>query len=190
MAIKNKYNLIEEIRSGSEKPLLELYARYRNEFIVWSQAKYKVRKELAQDVFQESLFEFYQNIISGRLTELVSNEKTYIFQIGKFKIINSIKKESRITYIENLQMIKGKEFEEFMQVEDQNYSNEQIKAAISKLPEDCQKVLKLYYFDEFDMESIAENMGYKNADTAKSKKSTCMKKLVIELKKLSMIFVF
>ena len=40
------------------------------------------------------------------------------------------------------------------------------------------------------MESIAENMGYKNADTAKSKKSTCMKKLVIELKKLSMIFVF
>ncbi len=190
MSKKKTYELIEEIRSGSDKPLVELYAKYRNEFIVWSQLKFKLRKEQAQDIFQESLFEFYHNIISGRLTELVSNEKTYIFQIGKFKIINSIKKESRITYLENLQMIKGKEFEEFMQIEDQNYSNEQIKEAISKLPEDCQKVLKLYYFDEFDMESIAENMGYKNADTAKSKKSTCMKKLVIELKKLSMIFVF
>lgn len=189
MTENSTYKLIEEIRSGSEKPLVELYKKYRNEFIVWAQSKYKIRKEQAQDVFQESLFEFYQNIISGKLTELVSNEKTYIFQIGKFKIINSIKKESKITYFENLQLIKGKEFEEFMQVEDQNYSNEQLKDAIAKLPEDCQKVLKLYYFDEFDMESIAENMGYKNADTAKSKKSICMKKLIIELKKLSMIFI-
>ena len=114
MSKKKTYELIEEIRSGSDKPLVELYAKYRNEFIVWSQLKFKLRKEQAQDIFQESLFEFYHNIISGRLTELISNEKTYIFQIGKFKIINSIKKDSRITYLENLQMIKGKEFEEFM----------------------------------------------------------------------------
>ncbi len=33
-------------------------------------------------------------------------------------------------------MIKGKEFEEFMQIEDQNYSNEQIKEAISILQMD------------------------------------------------------
>lgn len=190
MTNKSTYKLIEEIKRGNEKPLLDLYAKYRNEFIVWSQNKYKVRKELAQDVFQESIFEYYQNIKSGRLTELVSGEKTYIFQIGKFKILNLIKKESRVTYHDNLQMIKGKEFEEFMDAEEKNYTNEQLKEAISKLPEDCQKVLELHYFNEFDMESIAENMGYKNADTAKSKKSLCMKKLVVELKKLSMIFVF
>ena len=39
------------------------------------------------------------------------------------------------------------------------------------------------------MPSIARELNYKNSDTAKSKKSVCMKKLMIELNKLSKILV-
>jgi hypothetical protein len=39
------------------------------------------------------------------------------------------------------------------------------------------------------MSSIARELNYKNADTAKSKKSICMKKLLAELAKLSKILV-
>jgi len=151
--------------------------------VTWSQSNYKSNKEQAQDCFQEAMIDFHQNVVSGKLTDLTSSLKTYIFQIGKFKMLNLLKKESRLTYQDNLQVIKGKEVEDFMN-DDKVYSQEQISEAIAKLPTDCQKVLKLYYFNEFDMESIARELNYKNANTAKSKKSLCMKGLIKELTKL------
>lgn len=94
-----------------------------------------------------------------------------------------------MTYHEALHLIENGEMESFMEEEQKAYSQEQISKAIEKLPEDCQKVLKLFYFNEYDMESIARELNYKNADTAKSKKSLCMKSLFNELKKMSMLLV-
>ncbi|MBI2259580.1 MAG: sigma-70 family RNA polymerase sigma factor [Flavobacteriia bacterium] len=187
----NEKNIISQIKQGNENPLLEIYKLYRNEFIKWSIKNYKASEEQAKDSFQEAMIIFHQNIISGQLTELDTSLKTYLFQIGKFKVLNLQKKESRVvTYNDLVQVIKGNELNDYMEEEDKIYNKEQISKAIAKLPEDCQKVLKLYYFDEFDMESIARELNYKNADTAKSKKSICMKRLIEELKKLSMIFIF
>src|SRR5690606_93544 len=101
-----------------------------------------------------------------------------------------VHREKRITYGFDPELIKGQEQSDYMNEEDRLYKLEQVKAAIEKLPDDCQQVLKLYYFNEYDMESIAREMGYKNADTAKSKKSLCMKKLFAELNKLSTFLMF
>jgi RNA polymerase sigma factor (sigma-70 family) len=189
--MKNEKNIINLIKLGDEKPLLEIYKLYRNEFIKWSSKNFKANEEQAKDAFQESVLALHQNIISGKLIELETSLKTYLFQIGKHKIINLLKKESRIvTYNDVLHVIKSDELNDYMEEEDKIYNQEQISKAIAKLPEDCQKLLKLHYFDEFDMESIARELNYKNADTAKSKKSICMKRLIEELKKLSMIFIF
>ena len=76
-----------------------------------------------------------------------------------------------------------------MSEEEKQYKLDDISIAISRLPKDCQRLLKLYYFKEYDMTSIARELNYKNADTAKSKKSVCMKKLLIELNKLTKILV-
>ncbi len=183
-------NIIYQIKQGNEQPLIDLYRLHRNEFIVWSCKEFRANEEQAKDAFQEAILDFHQNIVSGQLTELISSEKTYLFQIGKHKILNLIKKEGRITYNDNLQLIKGKEFEDYMEDENKAYTQEQISSAINKLPEDCQKILKLHYFNEYDMDSIAREMDYKNADTAKAKKSVCMKKLIVELNKLSKILLF
>jgi DNA-directed RNA polymerase specialized sigma24 family protein len=69
-------------------------------------------------------------------------------------------------------------------------NQEKLKTAIKVLSPDCKKILELFYFKEYDMESIARDMYYKNADTAKSKKSLCMKCLIKEMNKLSKLMVF
>lgn len=186
---KHSSNIIQQIKQGNEQPLFEIYTLYRDEFLVWSAQQFGATKEQAQDVFQESILDFHHNIMSGKLTELTSSEKTYLFQIGKHKILNLIKKESRMTYHDALHLIKGKEYEDFMDDQNTAFTQEQISNAINKLPTDCQEVLKLHYFKEYDMKSIAREMDYKNADTAKSKKSVCMKKLLKELSKLKMLFI-
>jgi len=183
-------DIIHQIKKGDEKPLFDLYKLHRDEFVAWCAQQFGATKEQAQDAFQDALLDFNDNIIKGKLVELTSSVKTYVFKIGKFKIINILKKEKRLTYHDNLQMIKGEEFEDFMDDENNAYTQEQISNAITQLPEDCQEVLQLHYFKEYDMDSIAREMNYKNADTAKSKKSICMKKLLVELNKLKMVLIF
>lgn len=181
--------ILDKLRNGDESPLYDLYKLYRNEFIVWAMSTFKVKEDQAKDAFQEAILDFHQNVISGHLSELTSTIKTYLFQIGKHKVLNIQKKEGRMTYHEALHLIEGGEVRAFMEEENFAYTQEQISKAIEKLPEDCQQVLKLFYFSEYDMESIAREMNYKNADTAKSKKSLCMKNLMTELKKISMLLM-
>lgn len=183
-------HIINEIRKGNKSVLMDLYSDFRDEFILWSQKNFGASREQAKDAFQDAILDFNENISSGKLIELTCSVKTYLFQIGRNKIINILKKEQRITYNDNLHLIKTKEYEDFMDEENKSFTQEQISQAIEKLPEDCQEVLKLHYFKEYDMESIAREMNYKNSDTAKSKKSVCMKRLIAELNKFKMILIF
>jgi RNA polymerase sigma factor (sigma-70 family) len=180
--------LIQEIKSGNEAPIVKIYKLFRNEFLDWGLRNFAINVEQLKDIFQDTVLDFQQNIISGQLNHLTSTLKTYLFQIGKFKIINFLKREQRITYLEEIKFIK-KEKEEYMLSEERQYNLDDIAKAMAKLPEDCQSLLKLYYFKEYDMSSIARELNYKNSDTAKSKKSVCLKKLIIELNKLSKILV-
>jgi RNA polymerase sigma factor (sigma-70 family) len=161
----------------------------RDEFIQWSAKNYSASSDQAKDAFQEAILDFHQNVIHGKLTELSSSLKTYLFQIGKHKLLNILKKDRRMTYNDALHMINHGEVDIFMEEENKAYTQEQISKAIEKIPEDCQKVLNLFYFKEYDMDSIAREMNYKNGDTAKSKKSVCMKNLMNELKKISSLLV-
>lgn len=150
---------------------------------------YGANEEQAKDAFQEAILDFHQNICSKKLTVLTCKVQTYLFEIGKNKIINLLKKEQRLTYDHDLQLIKGKEHEDYVNEEHKAELQEKISRAIDRLPEDCQKLLELFYSKGYDMDSIAREMGYKNADTAKSKKSLCMKKLFDELNKLTMFLM-
>lgn len=185
----NSNIIIQKLLNGDDTPLYDLYKSYRDEFIVWAKAKYEATEDQSKDAFQEAVLGFYENVTSGRLTQFSSTIKTYLFQIGKYKLLNIQKKEQRMTYHEALHLIDNGEMVSFMEEKNKAYSQEQISKAIEKLPEDCQKVLKLYYFREYDMDSIARELNYKNADTAKSKKTLCMKNLFNELKKISMLLV-
>ena len=45
-------------------------------------------------------------------------------------------------------------------------------------PEPCGSIIRLFYYEDMSMDEIAEEIGYKNATTAKAKKSQCMSDLI------------
>ena len=187
-----KSRVLDKLKHGSDDVLIELYKLYRNEFIHWAFINYNVPSDDAKDLFQESIIAFYDNVKSGRLKELSSDVKTYIFQIGKFKILNFLKKHNRRVTYSDFDVLKVVEPTE--NTMEDKAEQEFIKATVRKFLdeqcEDCKKVLELYYFNEMDMKSIAKEMGYKNADVAKKKKYECFKKLAEMVRKNLTVVIF
>lgn len=185
-------DIFSEIKKGNEEPLINLYKIHRDEFTVWASKNYNCDVEDARDIFQDTILAFYNNVKSGHLSELSSDIKTYLFAIGKFKIINFQKKQSRTVTFSDFDLLNGNEpFENLMKdKEEQEFIKDTVKKYLNEQCEDCKKVLELYYFKELDMKTIATEMGYKNADVAKKKKYECFKKLAEMVKKNLMVFVF
>ncbi len=172
--------------------MVDAYKLYRNEFIHFAFTHYGCDSENAKDIFQDVIIAFYDNIKSGQLTEITGEVKTYLFAIGKFKVINFQKKESRkVTFDVSTLINSQNQIENTMaDKEEQEFIKATISRFLDEQCEDCKKVLEMYYFEELDMKTIAERMGYKNANVAKKKKYECFKKLAEMVKKNLKMLVF
>jgi RNA polymerase sigma factor (sigma-70 family) len=146
---------------------------------LWIKAKFPaVEVEVIEDVFSDVVLDFYENIRRGKYSKQAAL-KTYLFTMGRNKIINIVKKRSMhgskepeiITDVERRSTINP------IAVQQKNEQHEVVKAMMNELCDDCQKVLTKFYYHRMSMDEIAQEMGYKNANVAKSKKNVCYKKI-------------
>lgn len=182
--------MIEQIKQGDTKPLVELYILYQEEFITWAAAKYSVCEDDAKDIFQDSVVAFYSNIISGKLTELTSNIKTYLFAIGKFKIYTHLKKNSSRGNVLPLELINDENPIAMAEFENDDELHELIAVLIEKLPEKDRAILTKFYFENKSFKEIANEMGYASEEVARKKKHFSLKKLIDEVKSKITLLVF
>ena len=61
---------------------------------------------------------------------------------------------------------------------------ELVNRCIGELQDPCMTILRCFYYHNLSMTEIAEEVGLKNADTAKAKKNQCMKRLIDNVKSL------
>lgn len=177
--------IIERIKKGDEELLVSVYKKFRNEFIQFSVSTYQISDDAAKDVFQDSILIFNENILSGRLTELTSDVKTYLFAIGKYQILNLKRKSVKTSNLYSDSAIKENPFEMAEENKRQTELNEIVKQVMKELPEKDQKILELFYYKDKSLEQIAGELGYANANVVKKKKSLIMKKLGEQVMKLS-----
>lgn len=186
-------DIIKAIFQGNSKPLYDLYRLYRNDFIRWGVNNYSCSESEAKDVFQEVIIRFYQNVVSGKLTVLSSDVKTYLWAIGKYQFLNLIKRNQRTVTFSSYPLINTEEPADLSmeKTEEDKHNAELVKQHLSLLDEKSRRILEMYYLEGKDMNTIATEIGYKNADVAKKKKYEVMKKLALLLKgKLRMLLVF
>lgn len=149
-----------------------------------------------EDLYQQAFLAIYENLQAGRVREDTS-WSSYIIQIG----LNLATKELRHTGItDSIYESSGDNEEGHQQIsrtvelllsqlatEDESlYQNENAKSLLgeelSYMPEPCNSIIRLFYYDDMSMEEIAVAVNFKNATTAKSKKSQCMKTLIERVK--------
>ena len=152
------------------------YRVIRPDFLAWSTFSYNLAVEDAKDIYQEVFVILWKNIHEGRLTELTCEPKTYVFSIGKHMILNFIKKNNRTVTFSDPELIKTTD-NPWNATHERAHNMRFVKDMLQQLPEKDRRVLELYYMEEKDMRTIAEELGYKNADVAKKKKYEVFRKL-------------
>ena len=147
-------------------------------------ANQSVRDEI-DDLFQESCILLMEKVKNGGV--VISRDGalfSYLVQIGKLLACNLVRKkrvlspEEMITISLNLHKEeRGDDFITPIDVKQQT-QNEFLDKVFNSIPEDCQKLLKKFYWDRKPMDEIACMLGLRNADSAKTKKNRCMNKFI------------
>jgi RNA polymerase sigma factor (sigma-70 family) len=162
--------VLELIKTGNEKALEFLYKKnYR--MIVKMIMKNSGTEDEAKDVFQDALIVFWEKVKNDRLV-LTSKISTYLYSVSQNLWRKELDRKSRHS---------GDMVESPTHLEWEKKEREQIiQKCLNSLGETCRRLLMLYYFDRMSMTDLAKEMGFANADTAKTKKYKCK----LELDKL------
>lgn len=158
----------------------------------FSQLDYNTIENLYQDAF----LAVYENLQAGKVREDTS-WSSYIIQIG----LNLATKELRHSgltdsiYESNNDNEEGRNeisrtveklLSECFDEDETMYQNVDALSLLGEelnyTPEPCNTIIRLYYYAKMSMEDIATAVNFKNATTAKSKKSQCMKSLTERVK--------
>src|SRR5690349_11527430 len=162
--------LIECVRNDDPQGLSFIYETFHSEFIHWVIKFAKCDEEDAREYYQATVLIFYDNARSGKLQELKSSLKTYLFGIGKNLTFQRHRQEARMQKA-------GAEFylQQHVQQEEEGIDNlELVSRCFRQLGEPCHSLLDLFYFQKKGMDEIALTLNYKNTDTAKNQKYKCM----------------
>lgn len=171
---RDEQKILKRIAENDRTVLDKIYTENRDAFLNFFQ-KYTVSEEEVKDLYQDSILAFYQSGVQGKIKSLNSSIKTYIFGIGKHKVIDLLRQKSKA-----LDKFKTETAEvETIEWEDDKLTIEQKKLykQFEKLGESCKKMLTLFYYRGLSIKEIVNVGYYKDENTVKSHKSRCLKQL-------------
>lgn len=137
--------------------------------------------EQAKDIFQDGMTVLYNNLLEGKF-QGNSSIATYLISICKNLWLNELKKTKTYESDEKLANVVD---------EEEKRVNDKVVALLqSQIDPECQEVLKAYYYEELTMEQIKTQFNLSSAQSAKTKKLRCMKKLIALVKEKGLIYNF
>ena len=164
----------------NDRIITEAYNENREPFLYYVRKNYGLSRTIAEDIYQDTILAFHQNVLKGKVTNLNIQFKKYLFAIGKNKIVDYYRNREKKVEIET----EIEKFHDVFYKEEQSDINRRetiVYEAVNQMAERCKEILLLVYWDNKSMNEIAEQMKFKTPDVAKTAKLRCMKKMEVYL---------
>lgn len=177
MEEENTKNIIKLIRGGDQLVLRKIYDENREAFIKFSR-KYNVERYDAIDIYQDAIIVLYENIANGKITDLKSKVSTYLFAIGKYKIFQMHRDNSKVELSSELHLEEENIYLD-VNLYNEKLTNRQnlLNKYYSQLGKRCKEILKLFYYEGYTLDEIINILKYSDKNVLKSQKSRCMRQL-------------
>ena len=180
MGKKPDLETFSALQQGSETAFKKVYQDNRTLFLNFA-GKYGLNREDILDIYQDAYIAFYENICNGKLVTLKSSLSTYLIGIGKYMILERLRKNKQTLRNEALLRVRGSVDEEVASFEpgDEKLSPEEVllQKYFNQLSETCQTILTLFYYKKYSIKQIMEAGNYNSENVVKSQKSRCLKTL-------------
>lgn len=163
--------IIDRIREGDREVLIELYKAHEG-MIANHVFQHSGNEDDVKDLMQDTLVAIWQNVRKPDF-QLSAKLSTYLFAIAKNLWLKQLEKRKRI---KGEQFITGKEMADSPDPAEK-MDHSLVQKAMDLLQDKCRNILIMFYFDGFDMDTIAKANGLSSATVAKAKKYQCLKGL-------------
>jgi len=168
-------DLVERIRQGDRKALLELFDDNRRP-IVTLVTRNGGSVDEADDVLQEAVIVLWERIRSGTFEERAALS-TFIYGVAKRLWLRRLTRRSRES---GTTMDLHDIGDSLPNPEEQiltNEATELVSRALAALDATCRSLLLLFYWEALPTEEIGRLMGFANAATVKARKYQCKERL-------------
>lgn len=146
---KTDKELYKEFLSGNKKAFEDLVIKHKNSLIyyIWQYTKNTyVAEDISQDVFVYLL-------LNKHKYNFKYSFKTFLFIIARSKALNYLKREKRLTSLEDFKYISNEDLENEIFEKDKL---EKIKLIINNLKPDYQEAIYLADFEHISYKDIAK----------------------------------
>lgn len=171
--------LIAQLKKRDRNALTNVYQDYKTEFFRFM-SRYNAEENTLEDIFQDALIVLYENAQAGKLDQLKSTLKTYLFGTGKFMLFKHFRDSKKEVFTDEDYVFDNYEqavIEDVYEDEGPNDYQKMLVANFKKLGDKCREVLELFYLQGLKLDEIVTVQGYENKNVVKSQKSRCLKSL-------------
>ena len=180
MAKESDQILFRSLKEGSDSAFKKVYQDNRSIFLNFAR-KYGIAAADVLDIYQDAYIVFYENIGNGKLSELRSSISTYLMSIGKYMIMDRIRKDKKKIRSEQLIASVGEVDAEIASYEiiTEELSPRQLllRTYFDQLGEKCKTILTLFYYKHYSIKEIMIKGRYNSENVVKSQKSRCLRAL-------------
>ena len=181
MHIDNTYSaIIQKIRSGDMAVLDEVFTDNRSAFISQLVKQHQCPMEEAKDMYAVAVTIFYDNIMSGKLTNLTVKPLSYLLGIGQ-NLVKAWARKQKDKPVEMERILLHHITEEAVLPDTYEQKLKLVVQTLEALGSACKAILELFYFERRSIPEITTLLNFANVDTTKSRKYKCnqrLKKLV------------
>jgi len=167
----NDQQLVDAIKNGEKDAMVQLYkdnvSSIKNYVL-----KNNGNADDAEDVLQDTCIAIWEKIRNNQL-ELKAKMSTLAFAIARNQWLKRLNKLSKNVQMDGINTEKMTADSDSFQFDDKK----KVQEVLGLIGEKCKELLTYFYFDGYDMNTIAEKMNYNNSDTVKAKKHQCFKSL-------------
>lgn len=169
---------LQSFKEADDAALKKVYVGYRDPFINFAR-KYQLSDDEILDIYQDAIIALRENFVKGKIEELNSSIKTYLFGIGKYKIYAHLREHKKMSVLKDSGMPKEEAADFDFDMDPDSLSEKQImlKEALEEMGGKCKLILELFYYRGMTIDEIRVSENYENNNTVKSQKSRCLKTL-------------
>ena len=169
---------LEDLQRDPDAALRAIYRTYQAEFIGLTAKYSRLDREQLADVFQDAAIILIQNVRSGKLSELTSSLKTYLFGIGKKLLLKRHATPVRETFLPEINESHVNGIDPTVhQAMELNETGQFLQKALHQLGPVCNRLLTLTFYDGLRSAAIADEMGYSDETVVRVQRLRCIRRL-------------